>query len=64
MNIIREMYIKIYMYTTTIYLKLTQTVVMFTQSLSKLTRSKFCFLLIFTGECFKVLNRILRWIAF
>lgn len=25
MNIIREMYIKIYMYTTTIYLKLTQT---------------------------------------
>lgn len=34
MNIIREMYIKIYMYTTTIYLKLTQTVVKFTQSLS------------------------------
>lgn len=27
MNIIREMYINIYMYTTTIYLKLTQTVV-------------------------------------
>lgn len=27
MNIIRKMYIKIYMYTTTIYLKLTQTVV-------------------------------------
>lgn len=62
MNIIREMYIKIYMYTTTIYLKLTQTVVY--SKFKYVNKVKVLFLIDIYWWMFKVLNRILRWIAF